>query len=174
MYKECVNCDRIGVSCKGPTFVAMPAAEILEWCKLRKGHLKLSNKKLAELSNIPEGTIARLFAGEHIDFKYESIRPILMILVGGSFDGNPCPAPIAADDHKQKEIIERLQADNAALKETVQTYEHMHHEDMQELREEHRQAVEYLKKQIKSRETAFLLMGAALAIAIIALIVILV
>lgn len=174
MYKECVSCSKIGVSCKGPTFVAMPAAEILEWCKLRKSHLKLSNKKLAELSKIPEGTIARLFAGEHMDFKYESIRPILMILVGGTFDGNPCPDTQVVDDHKHAEAIERLQAKNAALKETVQTYEHMHHEDMQEIREEHQQAVEYLKKQIKSRETAFLLMGAALAIAVVALIVILV
>ena len=34
---------------------------------------------------------------------------------------------------------------------TIQAYEHMHHEDMQELREEHQQAIDYLKKQIKTR-----------------------
>ena len=166
MYKECVNCDRIGVSCKGPTFVAMPAAEILEWCKLRKGHLKLSNKKLAELSNIPEGTIARLFAGEHIDFKYESIRPILRVLVGGSFDNNPCPDPHEADNQKQTEIIEKLQAENVSLRETVNRFEAMHHEDMQQAQ----QTIEYLKQQIKDRKVVSLLLSIGLVIATVALI----
>ena len=174
MYKECVTCPKIGVSCQGPTFVAMPAAEILEWCKLRKAHLKLSNKKLAELSKIPEGTIARLFAGEHMDFKYESIRPILMFLVGGTFDGNPCPGTNEAADQKQAETIERLQAENAALRETVQTYERMHHEDLQELREEFQQNIDYLKAQIRDRKTVSLVLAAGLVAAVVAIIVMLI
>lgn len=174
MYKECVSCSKIGVSCKGPTFVAMPAAEILEWCKLRKSHLKLSNKKLAELSKIPEGTIARLFAGEHMDFKYESIRTVLKAMVGGTFDGDSCSEPIMIDDFKQTETIERLQTENAALKETIQAYEHMHHEDMQELREEHQQAIDYLKKQIKDRKIVSLLLSLGLVIAVVAIIVMLI
>ena len=173
MYKECVSCSKIGVSCKGPTFVAMPAAEILEWCRLRIKHLKISHAKLAELSGVPKGTIDRLLSGEHLDFKHESIRPILIILVGGTFDGDSCSEPIMIDDHKQTETIERLQTENAALKETIQAYEHMHHEDMQELREEHQQAIDYLKKQIKDQKIVSLLLSLGLVIATVALILVL-
>lgn len=170
MYKECVTCSRIGVSCKGPTFVAMPAAEILEWCKLRKSHLKLSNKKLAELSKIPEGTIARLLAGEHIDFKYESIRPILMILVGGTFDGNPCPESQVVDDLLQAETIAKLEAENAMLRETVSRFEHMHDEDVKQISAEAQQTIDLLNRQLRDRKVVSLILGAALAAAAVVLI----
>lgn len=91
MYLECVSCSKLGKACDGPNFVAMSAAELLEWCKLRKAHLGWSNAKLAEASNMPKGTIDRLFAGSHIDFRYETIRPMVMALAGGEFTGNPCP-----------------------------------------------------------------------------------
>lgn len=71
----------------------MTAHELLEWCKLRKTNLGLSNAKLAELSGTPKGTIDRLLSSDQPDFKYETIRPLIKVLVGGSFDGNPCPSP---------------------------------------------------------------------------------
>ena len=70
MYKDCLNCPELGVTCDGPNFVAMTAAEILEWCKLRKAYLKMSNAKLSEISGVPKDTIDRLLSGEHLDFKY--------------------------------------------------------------------------------------------------------
>ena len=171
MYKECVTCPKIGVSCKGPNFVAMPAAEILEWCRLRKSHLKLTNKELAKLSTIPEGTISRLFAGEHMDFKYESIRPILIVLVGGTFDGNPCPVP--ADDLLQAETIAKLEAENAMLRETVSKFERMHDEDVKQISAEAQQTIDYLKAQLKDRKVVSLLLSVGLVIATVALILVL-
>lgn len=91
MYLECVSCPKLGSSCDGPNFVAMSAQDLLEWCKMRKAKLGLSNAKLAELSGTPKGTIDRLLSGDHPDFKYETIRPMIKALVGGSFSGNPCP-----------------------------------------------------------------------------------
>jgi hypothetical protein len=170
MYKDCLNCPELGVTCDGPNFMALTAAEILEWCKLRKSYMKLSNKKLAELSKIPEGTIARLFAGEHMDFKYESIRPILRVLVGGSFDNNPCPDPHEADNQKQTEIIEKLQAENASLKETVNRFEAMHHEDMQQAKE----TIAYLKAQVRDRKALSFMLGVGLAVAVVAIILMLI
>lgn len=174
MYKECLNCPKIGVSCDGPNFMALTAAEALEWCKLRKNHLKMSNAKLSEISGVPKGTIDRLLSGEHLDFKYESIRPILRALIGGTFDNNPCPDPHEADNQKQSELIERLQAENASLRETISKYERIHHDDMQQIAAESQQTIDYLKAQIKDRKIVSLLLSVGLVIAVVAMIVMLI
>lgn len=90
MYLECISCSQLGVSCDGPNFVAMSSKDLLEWCKQREKHIGMTREKLAELSGTPKGTIDRLFAGKSPDFKYETIRPMVKVLVGGSFAGNPC------------------------------------------------------------------------------------
>lgn len=109
MYSECLNCEKIGVSCDGPNFVAMSTQELLTWCKARKEYLHLSNARLAELTGgaLPKGTIDRLFAGEHTDVRFETIRPMLKALTGGAWSGNPCAA----------------QQEDAALRKKVQELE---------------------------------------------------
>ncbi len=109
MYLECVSCPKLGNTCDGPNFMGRSAAGVLEWCKARKKHLGWSNAKLAEESNMPKGTIDRLLSGEHLDFKYETIRPMVKALVGGSFDGNPCPAPPIIEKEKEDEAPKVLQ-----------------------------------------------------------------
>ena len=173
MYKECLNCPKIGVSCDGPNFMALTAAEALEWCKLRKNHLRMSNAKLSEISGVPKGTIDRLLSGEHLDFKYESIRPILRALIGGTFDNNPCPDPHEADNLKQAETIARLESENAMLKETVNRFEHMHNEDVKQISAEAQQTIDLLNRQIRDRKTVSLVLAAGLVAAVVAIIVML-
>lgn len=129
MYNECLSCPKLGITCDGPNFVAMSAHDLLEWCKLRKAKLGLTNAKLADLSGVPKGTIDRLLSSDHSDFKFETVRPILKILVGGSFDGNPCPAPDDRQDEHLADII-------AQQKETIRLLE-----------EEHTQMLEFFKGQ---------------------------
>lgn len=129
MYEKCIKCPKVGVSCEGPHFFTMSAEELLEWCKERKKFLKLSNEKLSELtyiqkgnmlSGVPKGTIDRLFSGEHLDFKYETMRPIIRVLAGGEWVEAPCPEePNSFAD----ENISRLEEENARLKERL-TEEH--------------------------------------------------
>lgn len=99
MYIECITCPQLGQSCDGPNFFSVSAPELLSWCKRRKKHIQISNSDLAELSGTPKGTIDRLFSGspDVVDFKHETVRPILKVLVGGQFCGNPCPSPPTAD-----------------------------------------------------------------------------
>ena len=174
MYKECLNCPKIGVSCDGPNFMALTAAEALEWCKLRKNHLKMSNAKLSEISGVPKGTIDRLLSGEHLDFKYESIRPILRALIGGTFDNNPCPDPHEADNQKQSEIIEKLQAENASLKEALNTFEEMHYKDTIQVSLITRETIDDLKAQLKDRKVVSLILAAGLVVAVAAIILMLI
>lgn len=55
--------------------------ELIEWCNHRRKELNLSIAKLAQMSNVPEGTIDRLFSGKSPEFRYSSIQPIVAILV---------------------------------------------------------------------------------------------
>ena len=129
MYKECLSCPKLGVSCDGANFIAMTAHELLEWCKLRKQRLGLSNARLAEMSNIPKGTIDRVFAADTTDCKYETIRPIVKALVG-DWTQNPCPSSETAkqDEHLHAEL-DRLQAENERLRQHILDTETRHAED---------------------------------------------
>lgn len=152
MYSECVSCEKLGVSCAGPKFVAMPAPELIAWCKARKARLGLSNGKLAELSGMAKGTIDRLFAGEHIDFRYETIRPLVMALTGGNAGGNPCPAPHDGDNAELIKKAERLARNNKLLQERISKDSEQHQRELDFLREQikHEQSVaESYKKAVK-------------------------
>lgn len=154
MYDECLSCTKIGVSCDGPNFVAMSAHELLEWCKARKSRLGLSNARLADLSNMPKGTIDRLFAGDHADFKYETIRPLIRALVGGNFDDNPCPAP------EDNAWLEEMGRENSRLKEQLEKNEKV----IDELKDEHREEARFLRSQVKSKNTALVVLAVLLGI----------
>ena len=171
MYKECLKCEKLGVSCDGPNFVAMPAPQLLEWCKLRKAQRGLSNAKLAELSGVPKGTIDRLLAGEHADFKYESIRPVIRALVGGQWAGNPCPDPNQVTDahlleavEQQRKTIRQLHKDKQDMLETMTAERQSAQED-----------IKFLREQVHAKNRVILILailaGVCLAVIIGALIV---
>lgn len=141
MYLECLECHKLGTTCKGPNFVAMPAHELWEWCKKRKSQLRLTNQQLADLSGTPKGTIDRLFSKEQTDFKYETIRPILPVLVGGSFEDTVCQDP--QQDALVAEQIKRLEEENAKLKEKV--------EELKELKQEKKEEIAFLKSEVENK-----------------------
>lgn len=157
MYDECLSCPKLGISCDGPNFVAMSARDLLEWCKQRKARLGLTNAKLSEMSHVPKGTIDRLFSGDHMDFKFETVRPLLRCLVGGSFDGNPCPAPDDNENQHLHEIIEQQ-------KESIRLLE-----------EENNRMLEFFQGQLAANKkyiiTLAILLGVTLLVIIAALIV---
>lgn len=159
MYTECINCPKLGDSCDGPNFMGMTASQLLAWCKERKNYLHLTNAKLAEMSGMAKGTIDRLLAGEQADFRYESIRPMIKALVGGRFEGNPCPDPDAHTDEKkiesQQEIIHRLEAENERLRL-----------DAAEAKEDYKQRIEYFKQQMKYKQAAIAVLSIFLAICV--------
>lgn len=153
MFLKCVTCPKVGISC-APRFEELTGAEILELCKKRKNYLHMTNAKLAELSGIPKGTVDRIFAGEHFDFKWETMRPIIKVLFIGLFDAVSCPDlqdPQA--DAYAKETIERLKEENDRL------------------RSESRENAVFFKEQLKiandtakGRKTALIVLSIALAI----------
>ena len=119
MYFECVHCPKIGCLCDGPNFLALPSRDLLEWCKQRKALLKWSNAKLAEEAKMPKGTVDRLLSSDPVDFKFETIRPILKALIGGSWGSNPCGV---ADENTVATLINKttkLEEENNTLREQL-------------------------------------------------------
>ena len=121
LYSECVKCNKLGIECDGPNFFTLPAHDILEWCKARKKFLNLSNDKIADLSGVPKGTVARVFAGEHEDFKFATVQPILRVLIGGTYHRESCPdangnaaAKIAELENKNISLLRVIKENKAA------------------------------------------------------------
>ena len=124
MHLQCVNCPKLGISCDGPRFFAMPPQELISWCKERKKYLRYTNAKLAELSNVPQGTIDSLFANTHADFKFGTIRTILQALVGADWSGTPCTSLSASGEEEKalREQIRQLESDVQRKDDKIQHF----------------------------------------------------
>ena len=109
---------------------------------------------LADMSGTPKGTIDRLLSGNNTDFKFETIRPIIKALVGGKFEGNPCPDP---HDPQADETIKHLEEENAKLKETIA--------ELKELKAEKKEEIEFLKSEVKTKRGYIRILAFFLAIA---------
>lgn len=161
MYKDCLTCPKLGISCDGANFLAMTAHELLEWCKLRKNRMGLSNADLAEMAGVPVGTLNRLFSSDMIDCKYETVRPIVKALVG-DWTKNPCPTPGEAkkDEHLIAEL-ERLKTENESIKRHFTEAEErhskivtQHHEDMAKVRNNTENALKLFNAQMRTKNIA--------------------
>ena len=153
MYFECVTCPKIGTVCDGPNFLAMPSKDLLEWCKQRKTQLRWSNAKLAEESNVPKGTIDRIFSANPMDFKFETIRPVLKALVGGSWGENPCGA---TDDSTTEPLLQKiceLEEENNKFKDNLKTFEERHDKIVNYFRTDSREKIDFLIKELTYSKT---------------------
>ena len=72
--------------------MAMSTEELIMWCRQRKKLLGYSNQKLSEIADVPQGTVDRIMAGKYTEFKYSSIRPIIVALIGFE-EETPEPKP---------------------------------------------------------------------------------
>lgn len=135
MYEECVTCQRLGVDCDGPNFIALSSSDLIDWIKARKNHLGLSNLKFAELSNTPKGTIDRLLSHQNVDFKHETARALVKALIG-TYEGNPCPNLIEKDDSTESDAVIVLYQKNMIdqLKEQVDSNERIYKDVLAEKR----------------------------------------
>ena len=88
-----MRCPRLGVNCNGGNLLLASAHDNVEWSRARKEYLGLTNGYIAEDSNSPKGTVDRILAGHHDDFKLSTFQPILRTLIGGDLGDHPCPYP---------------------------------------------------------------------------------
>lgn len=66
---------------KFPYILSLQPRELIDWCNKRKKEMHLSNARLADLTNVPEGTLDRIFTGKNPEFRYSTIQPIVAYLI---------------------------------------------------------------------------------------------
>ena len=138
---KCVDCEKLGKTCSGPDIYLLTAEELISWCKRRKEFLHLSNAKIADAANMARGTVDNLFANTHQDFRYETIRPVLQVLISKTDVQETCITPTDAETEKMKSEIEHIRAENARLQTMIE-----HNERQAE------QNAMYLREQMKSMQ----------------------
>lgn len=115
MYKDCLKCAKLGYSCDGPNFLAMSIPDLISWCNARRKQVGLTYDRIAEETGLSKGTVSGFFSATHADYRIETIRPILKLLVGGEWDDNPC-------DYVSAEERERFEAAITQKDEQAQRY----------------------------------------------------
>lgn len=173
MYKECVSCPKLGISCDGPNFASRPAAELISWCKARKEYLGLTNGRIAEMAGLSKGTVDGLFASAHADFRFETIRPVLRVLVGGEFTGKPCPEPSISEKTAYEERIRHLEAEVARRDDKIKDLSG-NCGDMKTLitntNKRNAEEQHFLRQQIRSKNRIMLILSTLLGICLILII----
>ena len=118
MYTECLTCAKLGDGCDGPNFMAMSPEMLAKWIGARMKILNMTNQVLSDKSGVPKGTIDSLRSGKRFNFEFNTLQPILQVLVGASWGSDPCPFPPST--------IDKLEEENAALTErSARLYEQL-------------------------------------------------
>lgn len=128
-FEKCEGCDHVGADCI-PYIVSLSSAELLEWCRIRKKQLRMTNEELAEKSNAALGTINRLFASKNTDFMYSSMQSVVFSLLGLDASEVSCHRPgydgriQALEAQHEKEIAQARQEDKRMIDVLKEQLEH--------------------------------------------------
>lgn len=90
----------------------------LDHLKELKAETKMTSKQIAELTNLPERTVIRIFSGDTDNPYVDTLRRIVAVL-GGSLDDLFAESKIIVGDHNlitAQETVEQLAAEIAMLK----------------------------------------------------------
>ena len=157
-----MNCEQAGKKCK-KFLVYLSTSELIEWCRMQKDALGMTNDMLAEKAKVPKGTIDRIFSPGFHDCKFTTIHPVIRVLLGFSPDNIECD--ISSDDNydeiikQQSETIEMLEAKNDDLKNEIE-----------KVKAENNERINYFKEQMqiahslsRGRRTVILVLAISLA-----------
>lgn len=164
-FEKCIKCDRMGESCV-PNLMLLQFSDLLIWWDKRQKHLKLSNQDIADMSNVPVGTIKRIKAGEHPDCRYSTIKSILIALIGGTKDEFACTEQVEKELQqmekleRQAEQLSTVEKENRSLKEQLSKIDETHRNDIRVIRDEYnarmqeyREQVAFLREQLRAWRT---------------------
>lgn len=159
MIDKCTNCARSGKNCI-PRILSFTSADLLQWCKERKKVLNISNAELAEKTNVPKGTIDRLFSAHaYTEFRFSSIQPIVCLLLGCKLEELDCDA---ANDSEENWIDQIKQKDEQLDELRV---------DMERIKSEHDKSLSFARGYMKYQRRLIAVLGGLLIFTLLLIIV---
>lgn len=105
-----------------PNIMSLNSSDLIEWMRRRKKFLGLTNAKLSELSNVPEGTIDRILSQHYTEFRYSSIQPLMAVLIGLQ---EKIPAPNPNDSDQNSYYYDTIEGYKLALENKNHQIEEM-------------------------------------------------
>lgn len=162
MIEKCTNCTRSGKNCI-PRILSFSSADLLQWCKERKKVLNISNAEIAEKTNVPKGTIDRLFSmHEYTEFRFSSIQPIVCLLLGC----NPEELDCDAANRSEENWLNQIKQKDAQLDEL--------RVDMERIKSEHDKSLSFSRSYMKYQRRLISVLGCSLILTLLLIIVALV
>ena len=155
MYEKCITCNRIGHSCV-PNLMRLSFPDLIQWCIKRQKYLAWTNPHLADVSQVPIGTINRIKAGDYFDCKYSTIHNIVIALIGGTSDEFPCNAQVEKELQQMEELEKQsaklvaIENENEALKQRLEHIDELHRNDIRAIKAEYQEQIIFMRDQLKA------------------------
>lgn len=150
-YNICISCAKLGQSCDGPNFLAMPVERWCEWCHLRRDFLKWKNQTIADKAGVSKISIDRIMAGDVKDLRITTMQAVSRALVNGSWGQSPC----VLVTETEKEIY----ADNPVIvaqcqqiQNTLDSLAAECKEELAKVRAEAQEKITFLREQIAVKD----------------------
>ena len=146
------NCQNTSKKCKCQNFLLLAGHEFIEWLIHYKKSEGLTNAGLSGRTNVPVGTLNRILADPHADFRYETAHQIMLGITQHGLDAEEYPDSETDMLRARVQHLEQELADTKAMAATAT--------------EEHNRVVTYLKSQVRNHRTA-LIVTALLLVAVL-------
>lgn len=176
--EKCKTCTHYGRDCI-PFVLSLSGSDLIQWMKVRKDALRLSNQDIADCTDVPKGTVDRIFSSKVADFRLSTIQPIVRALAGCAQDDLTC-APqsdesLSGQVAHLEDTIQRLEAENKRQTEYIRQLTETARVDIERAKKEEEESLSYMKSLARRRLITVyvlaILLGAALAVIIAALVI---
>lgn len=146
-YDKCLHCEHLGSDCDGPRTSAMTIQRWCEWCRALKIVKGLTNKYIAEKSNVSEATVERVMSGAiSKDISRFTMSAIENAIIGSS-GKYPCAFEIS-EEHKttyQELLLKREEL--AGLRKALESIHSSYEKELNVIRDEAQKKVDYLRRE---------------------------
>ena len=150
-YNICISCSRIGQSCDGPNFLAMPVERWCEWCHLRRDFLGWRNSTIAEKAGVSKISVDRIMSGDVKDLRITTMQTVTKALVNGSWGQSPC---VLVTESEKEIYVDNpvIIAQCQHLQNTLDNLSADYGKELAAVREEAQKVKDFLLKQIELKD----------------------
>lgn len=147
-YEICMNCPFMGDTCDGPNVAAMDYSQWAEWASAFAKRQELTHSTIAEVANLPKGTVDSALSGKNKDIRADTKRMITQAIVGGCWGKYPC--------HMAALLIDGVLDEENFRADTLEKELKRAKEDLAGAKENASRNVDLLKEEIEFRNRRIL------------------
>ena len=150
-YNVCVSCPRIGQTCDGPNFLAMPLERFCEWCKLRRDFLGWKNQFIADKGNVSKISVDRIMACDVKDLRITTMQAVAKVLVNGTWGKAPC---VLVTESEKEIYVDNpvIVAQCQQLQNMIETLTEENKAQLAAVHQEANEKIDFLMKQIEIKD----------------------